>query len=67
MNLNDVSGELGRIRSLAGDPEAAHGAEDDLYRRVLEAIANRTTEVLPRTLARRALDSQQIDFPRWAG
>lgn len=61
-----VAAEVERIRGMAGEPEAAHGAEDALYRRVLEAIAR--VEVFGDEAVRcaqYALFTSQLDFPRW--
>jgi hypothetical protein len=52
------------IRHMAGDPEAAHGAEDSLWADTLRYFA----EVAPAELAELArivLSTEEIDFPRW--
>lgn len=57
------------IRRLAGpdeascDDQAAHAAQDRLYRDVLRAIADGCA--LPRELAQAALETERIDFARW--
>jgi hypothetical protein len=51
------------IRLLSHDPEAAHAEEDQLWRDVLEAIANGAQN--PIGLAHEALRTRQIKFPRW--
>jgi hypothetical protein len=51
------------IEASKGDPESAHAQEDELYRAVLQAIADGHES--PALLAAAALDSQKVDFPRW--
>lgn len=52
-----------KIQAMAGDPEAAHGAEDELWREALLAIRDGSKH--PRTLAEIALETESIRFPRW--
>lgn len=56
-----IKKEISDIREL--DPESAHSSEDDLHQDVLKAIANGATN--PAELAREALKSLKLDFPRW--
>jgi hypothetical protein len=52
-----------KIRKDAWDAENAHSQEDDLYDRVLRAVARGDENA--RALAREALKTNDIDFPRW--
>ena len=45
------------------DPEIAHSREDELFQKVLKAIANGVDN--PQELAKEALKSTKLDFPRW--
>lgn len=64
LTAEQVQAELDAIRAIAAhDDEGAHIAEDALYRKVLEAIAD-GAENAP-TLARLALKTGEIDFSRW--
>lgn len=63
MTYDEVTTEVIRIRQMAGDPETAHSAEDDLHQGVLAAIANGAEN--PATLAKAALATKDIEFPRW--
>lgn len=60
----DVEHALGVIRELAEDPEGAHMAEKQLWHGVLVAIAIGVADNAA-DMARLAIDSQEIDFPRW--
>jgi hypothetical protein len=51
------------LTSLAGDPECAHGVEDDIYRDALRAIAQGTDDAA--AIAREALKAADVRFPRW--
>ena len=59
----EVRAEVARIAEMTGDPEAAHGAEDELWRGVLEAIA--TGNAQAGYLAAEALKTRDLDFPRY--
>jgi len=52
-----------QIEALKADPEAFHGAEDDLYLRVLKGIAAGSVD--PQALAAEALKLSEIDVERW--
>lgn len=62
MTLVDAEKAVDRIKALAGDPEAAHGAEDDLRRAVLRAVADGHPQA--RQLAEISLMTDAISFPR---
>lgn len=64
MTVEEIESEVERIRGMAGDDEAAHGAEDDLWRRVLEYIATGKADD-PQHLALEALGTTKIEFQRW--
>jgi len=65
MNINVVEAMVDQIELLAkdGDHEAAHIAEDELYIKVLEAIASGYKN--PDGLAIAALEAKDIEFDRW--
>jgi len=63
MTPGEVEARVERIRAMAGDDEAAHGAEDSLRRDVLLAIAGGARNA--RALARTALETEEIEFARW--
>jgi hypothetical protein len=63
MLLSEVSERVDFIRAIAGDHEAAHSAQDDLYRSVLAAIADGAENA--RDLAAVALAVEAIEFHRW--
>jgi hypothetical protein len=63
MTIEDVKTEVERIRQIAGQPESAHKAEDDLHAAVLEAIAKGAKN--PAELAAEALETARIRFSRW--
>lgn len=64
MTVAEVEVEVARIREMAGDDEAAHGAEDDLWENVLRAIASGETKDAA-GIAAAALKTKTIDFARW--
>jgi hypothetical protein len=66
MTREEVEVGIAQIRALAGDPEAAHGAEDMLWQIVLEAIRDGKLEGLtPAEAAGIAVQSAEIRFSRW--
>lgn len=59
-----IDERLANLRDVGdSDPEAAHALEDDLWEDVLRAIAAGADE--PEKLAREALLTQEVKFPRW--
>lgn len=60
---DDVRFRVAEIAAMADDPEAAHGFEDSLWSEVLRAIAKGADD--PAGLARAALETLELDFPRW--
>ncbi len=60
MTVEQVRAEVQRLRTLTRDPEAFHAEEDKLHRRVLEQLASEG-----RSLAAAALETLNIDCPRW--
>ena len=63
MTEQDVQERVEEIRRVALDYEDAHGKEDDLYRDVLQAIADGSGKD-PMSLAQAALKTQGIEFQR---
>jgi len=63
MTLDEVIDRVNQISRLAGDPEAAHSKEDDLYEDVLKHVAWANHECS--ALAAAALKTKDIDFERW--
>ena len=64
MTPESVARAVEYVRSLAGDPELAHGAEDSVHMAVLLAIVDGEIED-PQECARIALTTRDLDFPRW--
>lgn len=58
-----IEGRLSMIKAHSNDPEAAHSLEDDLFVSTLLAIAKGSDN--PKELAKAALKSTKIKFPRW--
>ena len=63
MTPEDVRNRVATIDNIRHDHEAAHATEDDLYRDVLERIAEGTPQAAE--LAEEALRTKDIDFARW--
>lgn len=59
----EIGRALASIEQAAGDPERAHVLEDELHRYALRLIANGCPT--PDLVARSALKSEEIRFPRW--
>ena len=70
MTPGDVRDEVNKIRALVGwdgqcsDPERAHSMADALHVRVLRAIADGDC-IDYEAMAEAALDTEEIDCPRW--
>lgn len=62
MKKNEVEARVEAIRMCAGDPESAHGMEDDLYVEILQ-LAAEGHDV--QEIAAIALKVQEMDFARW--
>lgn len=60
----DVESIVAKISGIADDDEAAHSAEDRLYRTVLEAIATGACSD-PQACAAAALKTAAMDFSRY--
>jgi hypothetical protein len=65
LTVEEVRAEVEIIRLGRFDAEQAHGREDHLHQRVLSTIALGVSEEQARVLARAALETVDIDFPRW--
>ena len=63
--LADVMDSVDRITASAGDDEAAHGMEDDLWERVLDYVAHHSTDPLAQAMCRAALTTRGVSFARW--
>ena len=64
MNKEYVKEVVSEIERIKYDDESAHTKEDDLYRWILESIADGSCED-PKSCAIEALKTQEIDFARW--
>lgn len=63
LTFEEVAAEVERIRAMAGDDERAHSAEDDLWEKVLIAVAEGHPDAAQLALV--ALRTKEIDFARW--
>ena len=63
MTLDEVKERVRSVRNAAGDSEAAHLMEDNLYFEVLQHIANGGDNA--QELAAEAIKAQDIDYVRW--
>ena len=64
-SIESVRAEVAHIEAIAGDWDAAHSAEDSLHQSVLAAIANGEHDDSAADLAREALKTGDIAFPRY--
>ena len=64
MTIEEVQNCVQDIASIAGDPEDQHELEDKLHVDVLKQVAASGDQILS-ALAKEALKTQDIDFPRW--
>ena len=64
MTVTEVEARVAKIAAEVDDPEVAHGYEDGLRRDVLAAIANGEGDP-PAALAKAALKTAELHFPRW--
>lgn len=62
MDIKDVEARLGEIELYADDYERAHSLEDKLWEDVLTTLAERDGC----EIAREALKSRDIEFPRYS-
>ncbi len=60
----DVKTIVDQIRGMVGDPEMAHSREDDLWETVLRLISKKNP-INAGLLAKEALKTKDISFPRW--
>lgn len=63
MTVEEAEKRLSEVDNIAGDPEAAHEAEDRLRHDVLVAIALGASDA--KRLAETALRTSNLEFPRW--
>jgi len=64
MTVEYIRDQVRKIENSAGDYEAAHGLEDELFEDVLTAIAERTCDD-PVACAREAVKTTEIEFARY--
>jgi len=65
MTIDQIKERIEEIRSLVGDPEAAHSKEDDLYRDFIRYVALGSGGISIVVKARLVLTVIDIKFPRW--
>ncbi len=65
MTEQEIAIRLNEIRAMKGDDEAQHSAEDALHRHVLTAISESISIIDAGKLAKKALESDMIEFARW--
>ena len=63
MNLKEVKKTVNDIKESVVDFEGAHELEDDLYEAVLKEVVSGNPE--SREMARIALQTREINFPRY--
>jgi hypothetical protein len=63
VTVEEVRRQVEELRAHHDDPEGAHGDEDQLHEDVLRAIADGAPNAAE--LAALALQTIDIDFPRW--
>ncbi len=63
MTVADIEEKISEIKLLADDYEVAHSKEDDLHVNVLRVISEGEADA--RNLARKALETLDIEFPRY--
>ena len=63
MTLQEIIDKVKKIEDCAGDDEAAHSMECDLWEAVLSDIANGCSN--PVGYAKEALKTKNIKFARW--
>ena len=63
MTIDKIIQAIARINVARSDAEIAHGLQDRLYVKVLEAIAAGADD--PAALAAEALKARDIEFARW--
>ena len=62
--VNEVKKWIDSIKDSRRDFEAAHVLEDELYLKILRGIADGTCED-PQQVAKEAIKTQNISFPRY--
>lgn len=66
ITLEELNEWLNHIADIAGDDEAAHSAQDNMFGEVLRAIASGKLSIrYVRELAKTALKVYDIEFARW--
>jgi len=65
MTCAEVANRVAEIEQSKGDDEIVHRLEDQLYRDVLQWIADNCGPSQEGMVARIALKTQDVDFARW--
>jgi hypothetical protein len=66
MTIEELIELLDKLRATAGDPEAAHGLEDEIWEKTLMHIAFNCSDGDEMSLwAHRALETKDVEFSRW--
>jgi hypothetical protein len=66
MTLEELIELLDKLKAQAGDPEAAHSLEDEIWEKALMHIAFNCTDVAEAAaFAMRALGTRDIPHDRW--
>lgn len=63
MTVEEVKASVAEIKQLDCDPESAHMKEDELRLAVLRCIAGGAENA--RELAEAAIETAEMNFPRW--
>lgn len=63
-SIDYIRGRVSAIEASTGDPEAAHGLEDELHKDFIRYVAENGTGKL-RQMATEVLKTNSLDFARW--
>lgn len=67
MTTEEIKAKLMAINADSGDPEEAHGMEDELYVDFVKYVASLDDLSSLSEKAKLVLSSRYIRFPRWCG
>ena len=65
MNLQEIEQRLKQISESSGDPESAHGLQDDLLWDFVMHVASQQRNLSMAKKAKAVLKARDISFPRW--
>lgn len=65
MTYVEIRDAVAALAVCHGDPEVAHGEEDNIHVQALRTIQATSTDVVSQWIATEALKTCDIDFPRW--